>query len=282
MLKNTFIHSFFYFSRRFLPGRLYPFRDRIFSIFNLRIKNVIVPIGEVFVHVDTNNYHERSLFSFGAFERGTTEFLKRYISTLADCVVVDIGANIGIHTLTMARARNSGSNVSIISVEPNSDMVVRLKKNLSINRIRGVHVCECGVSSTVDRIKLGLPYAQDCDEYHNPGIASMVQTDSAVRSIEVECRPLDDIVKSLGYDAGQVALIKMDIEGKELDALHGMQQILRESDAAIIIEFNDKIFDQCVDHLNDYGFEVVGSLLRYGIDANVRSENVLFMKSVSK
>lgn len=279
MIKNTIVYSLCSFSRRFLPGRLYPLRDKLFALLNVRLKNVVISIGDIFMSIDTNNYHEREMLTFGTFEIGTTRFLRKYISSLTNCVIIDVGANIGIHTLTMSQSRQLGSAVSVLAIEPNPDMAYRLKKNLRINNVKDTHVCQCGVSSAAERISLGLPYPENCDVYHNPGIASMVQTERAVRSIEVDCRTIDEIVHDLGYEISKVGLVKLDIEGKELDALYGMNEILGKSDAAIIVEFNNNIFQSVVDYLSGYGYEVVGSLLRYGIDANVRAENVLFMKA---
>lgn len=281
MLRKVLLHLIFALSRRFLPGRLYRVRDELFSAFGIHIKDVFIPIGNTLIYIDTNNYHERGIFTFGAFEPGTTRFLNRFISSLADSVVVDIGANIGIHTLTMCEARRSGRGVSVIAVEPNPDMVFRLKRNLRINNFQQVHVCQLGASAGAEHIQLGLPYADGCSEYHNPGIASMVQVDQAVRLIEVECRPLDDIVRGLGFSTDKVGLVKMDVEGKELDVLRGMKDILRDSDAAIIIEYNNSIFHECKEFLEVYGFDVVGSLVSYGIDSTVLTENVCFMKSTA-
>lgn len=278
MIKNVILHLFFKLSRRLFPGRLYPIRDKLFSLLKLHIKDVFIPIGNTLMYIDTNNYHERGIFTFGAFEPGTSRFLKKYISSLKDCLVVDIGANNGIHTLTMCEARRWGG-VSVIAIEPNPDMVFRLKRNLRINNFQEVHVCQLGASAGTEYIQLGLPYTDDCSDYHNPGTASMVQTDKAVRFIEVECRALDDIVRGLGFSTDNVGLIKMDVEGKELNALHGMKDILGESDAAIIIEYNNSNFLECKTFLEAFGFGVVGSLVSYGIDSTVLTENICFMKS---
>ena len=281
MLKKVLLHFFFAWSRRFLPGRLYRARDKLFSVFGIHIKDMFIPIGNTFMYIDTNNYHERDIFTFGSFEPGTTRFLKKFISSLTDSVVVDIGANICIHTLTMCEARRPGEGVSVIAIEPNPDMVFRLKRNLRINNFQQVHVCQLGASAGAEHIHLGLPYADGCSEYHYPGIASMVQVDRAVRLIEVECRSIDDIVRGFGFSADKVGLVKMDVEGKELDALHGMKDILRDSDAAIIIEYNNSIFHECKEFLEVYGFSVVGSLVSYGIDSTVLAENVCFMESTA-
>ena len=278
MLKRTLLHEFFGFSRQFLPGRLYKFRDRIFTFFGIRVKDLVIPINGVYFHIDSNNYHERGLLTFGAYEIGTSRFLRNYIAHLRDCIVIDVGANIGIHTLTMCDARASNANVTVIAVEANPDMVARLESNLCVNNFDQVRVLPYGASSESAMLSLGLPYAQDDEDYHNPGLASMVQKDRAVRSIDVECRPLDEMISELGFASDRVGLIKMDIEGKELDALRGMQEILRRSRAAVIIEFNARNFPECRDFLERFDFRVVGSLVRYGVDAGRLAENILFMK----
>ena len=168
--------------------------------------------------------------------------------------------------------------MSVIAVEPNPDMAFRLKQNLKINNFERVHVCQVGASAKKERISLGLPYKADCEEYHNPGTASMVQMDRAVRLIEVECEPIDDILLRLNFSPTKVGLVKMDIEGKELDALHGMKSLLSAADPAVIIEYNKENFDECKVFLEKYGFVEAGSLVSYGIDNSVRRENICFLK----
>jgi len=264
--------------RIFAPGRLYKITNLIFSIFNVRYCDIAIYISGIYFIIDTNNYHERGLFLFGRYERGTTEFIRQFLGQLDSGIAIDVGANIGIHTLNMCAARRN-NNIAVISIEPNLDMVERLESNIALNNFKNVHVSPYGVNDVESTLDLGLSYVQNNDKYHNPGLASMVQTSKSVRTIQVKCLPLDKIVKDLGMNIADVSLVKIDVEGKELDVLKGMAPILKSSSTVLIIEFNQDNFISIKEYLCNFGYKSHGSLLWYGIDNSRLAENILFMKS---
>lgn len=249
----------------------------MFSVFKLRYSDLAIYINGIYFNIDTNNYHERGLFLFGRYERGTTEFIRQYLGQLDNGIAIDVGANIGIHTLTMCAARRN-NNIAVISIEPNHDMVERLESNIALNNFNNVYVLPCGVNDVDTTLDLSLSYSQNNEKYHNPGLASMVQTGTSVRVIKVKCLPLDNIVTCLGMNIANVSLVKIDVEGKELDVLKGMASILKSSSAALVIEFNQANHVSINEYLSKFGYKRCGSLLWYGIDNSRLTENILFMK----
>ena len=65
----------------------------------------------------------------GQFEAATAAACRRLIS--ADCVVVDIGANMGAHALPFARAVGDGGKV--YAIEPTQTAYARLSRNIAHN-----------------------------------------------------------------------------------------------------------------------------------------------------
>lgn len=276
-MTNALMHEVFNFSRKYLPGRLYKLRDKVFDIFNIRIK-AAVQIDGIYLNIDTNNYHERGVFCFGKYEIGTQNFISNYITNMAHGLVIDVGANIGLHTLVMAASRRT-PNVKVIAFEANPDMVDKLRQNLALNNYPDVYVYSLGLNDREGVFELGLPYAEGQDTYHNPGIASMSDWKLAVRKIEVTCKTLDNVLIESGFGCDKVKLIKLDVEGKELDILKGADTVLSKSAPAVIVEYNKNIFEQICELLGCYGYIQIGSLLRYGIDKEALEENILFVKN---
>ena len=70
-----------------------------------------------------------SIYVFGCFEEETAKALKRIISE--DNYVLDIGANIGAHTLPIAAML--GKKGKVLAVEPTKFAFDKLKINLALN-----------------------------------------------------------------------------------------------------------------------------------------------------
>jgi tRNA G37 N-methylase Trm5 len=70
-----------------------------------------------------------SIFLLGAFERSTVRTLKKLARP--ESVVFDIGANIGAHTLGLAR--NVGPAGRVFAFEPADFAFEKLKRNLALN-----------------------------------------------------------------------------------------------------------------------------------------------------
>lgn len=274
--RKILMHLVFDFSRTYLSGRLHWLFNKVFDGLSLHIKTV-VSINGIYYNIDTNNYHERGIFCFGKYEIGTCNFITNYITKLEDGFVVDIGANIGLHTLPMAASRKA-PNVGVIAFEANPDMVAKLSLNLALNNYPNVQVYSLGLNDREGVFELGLPYAEDQNGYINPGIASMSNFEYAVRKIEIECKTLDNVLTESGFGCDKIKLIKLDAEGKEINILKGAEAVLSKSGPAIIVEHNAN-FEQIHELLSGYGYIQIGSLLRSGIERDVLAENVLFIKN---
>lgn len=124
--------------------------------------------------------------------------------------LVDCGADLGLMTLKLF---NSGFAIDrVYAFEPNEDKFPYLQKNVS--QLPGeVRALELAVGNSVGRGSLRQPQNDKSDE------AAFVQANS---DGAVEIQTLDDIIKPADN-----LIIKLDIEGGELDALRGAQELIR-------------------------------------------------------
>jgi FkbM family methyltransferase len=72
--------------------------------------------------------------ALGKWEPGESEWLREHLS--AGMIALDIGANVGYHVMTIARA--VGQSGSVIAFEPDPFNYELLTCNLVINNIRNV------------------------------------------------------------------------------------------------------------------------------------------------
>jgi FkbM family methyltransferase len=137
-------------------------------------------------------------------------------------VVVDIGAHIGYYTLLAARAAGPGGHV--FAFEPERDNFELLQRNVAENGYANVSCENKAVASSAGRETLFIsPY--------NTGDHRIAAADSERERQVVEAVSLD------GFFAGRgtaVSVIKMDIQGRELDALEGMRNLLESNEDVLM------------------------------------------------
>jgi len=141
-------------------------------------------------------------------------------------VVVDAGANIGYNTVYLARQVGPGGRV--IAVEPADDNLRVLRDNIMRNALTNVTVAPVAAGRTSETRSLYLR-----------GDISAVNSfyqDSAYADVTgvvtVPVKPLDTLVP------GDADLVKIDVEGAELDVLAGMARLLRSPGIALVVEWH--------------------------------------------
>lgn len=183
--------------------------------------------------LDLNEGIDLSIYLFGRFEYDVYHGYKNSIST--GHVILDIGANIGAHSLPMAEL--AGSNGRVHAFEPTVFAVSKLKKNLSLNpeleqRVV-VHHTLLNDGSALDASKESIPSSWNLnpdDEATHPqhGGSFMELGDVTVSS-------LDDIVKEAGIS--RVDLIKLDVDGNEWSVLQGSAETFDAYEPDVLMEF---------------------------------------------
>ena len=176
--------------------------------------------------VSTSDYIGWMIFFFGEYEPEITKVLKRLISH--DHVVIDVGTNVGVHTLTMAKCAAEGR---VLSCEPLPQANEQLVANIELNDLKNVEVHRIAVGHREESARLYFP-----NDRANLGMASFLPLGDWP-SIEVETVPLDTLVA--GAELDRVDLIKVDVEGLEGSVLLGAQNVLTTFRPTLIFEFQE-------------------------------------------
>lgn len=137
-------------------------------------------------------------------------------------VAFDLGANIGY--VTMHLAKYVGPTGKVYAVEPSPRNFTMLKKTIEANSAEDiVEIQQLAISS-----KSGVRDLNISDESN---LNSFAKTKYTKQTIEVNTTSIDDFFKNRRFPN----FIKMDIEGAEVDALAGIDDLLVASDAPIKI-----------------------------------------------
>ncbi len=119
---------------------------------------------------------------------------------------LDIGANAGVYSLTLAQRYAALGGGRVFAFEPNPGMADRLKANASFNDFGGlIEVQQLALADRDGRMRLAL-------DASNLGQSSL-SVEAGGDGIEVETRTLAGFLAR--YDLGQADGLKIDVEGAE-------------------------------------------------------------------
>ena len=166
----------------------------------------------------------RHIAKYGTHEPLLTQWLDDYLNAAPAGIVVDIGANIGWHTLHAAQHRNVEA---VVAFEPDPFNACLLDRALLENKIDNViiNVCAVGAGSGVARL---FRYKSS-----NCGRHTMV-TDHGYGSRSVPVVDLDGALASLGFQNRPISVIKIDVEGYEPAVIAGAAKSITLAEAVIV------------------------------------------------
>jgi FkbM family methyltransferase len=184
------------------------------------------------------NLYKNSVLSkliFDGFEKNEEIFIQRIIKP--GDTFIDIGANIGLHSLFAAKAmRGSGS---IYAFEPTPQTVERLKENVLLNNLTdSISIHPIGLSNQEGTLNLNIA-DNGYDAWNSFASIKHITVSSHVA---VPVSTLDSFIVDENIDISNISLVKIDVEGWEIKVLEGMQKALDDKafSAAFLVEFTEE------------------------------------------
>jgi FkbM family methyltransferase len=179
-----------------------------------------------------------AIYLGGMFERDTAIALGNL--TRPSCLVLDIGANIGAHTLRLAKL--VGPEGRVMAFEPTDFAFRKLRRNLDLNpslasRVEAFHcfLTASDSASVPDAIYSSWPLASGTD-LHAKHLGREMATDSA------QARSLDSILSERADR--RVQLVKLDVDGFECDVLRGATTLLRDVRPIFVMELAPYVLEE--------------------------------------
>ena len=165
----------------------------------------------------------RSLELYGEFSEGEPQLFRQLVK--AGDVVLDVGANIGAHTLFFARQVTPTGHVH--AFEPQRLVYYTLCGNLALNDVTNVVCCQSAVGASAGTIM--VPPV----DYSRPGNFGRIMLGNHATGESVPLVTID------GLALPRCNFIKVDVEGMELDVLHGAAQTIARCRPYLYVE-NDR------------------------------------------
>ncbi len=156
-------------------------------------------------------------------------------------IIIDVGANIGRHTVWLSR--RVGPSGLVIAIEPEYHNFKILDSNRQVNSLDNILLIRAALGSQKTKGRLVVP---------RPSL--MGQTSFKTSSppgrgyaFHVDIETLDDLV--VNHHIRTVSAIKIDVEGAELPVLQGAEKTVRKFRPRLIIEVHGDNNVQAIRHL---------------------------------
>lgn len=160
--------------------------------------------------------------------------------------VFDIGANLGFTTLHFADL--VGPQGKVFAFEPDPELANRLDKVRELNSLPQMFVRREAVSH-----EQGGAWFIIGEESYLGRLADISQVSNSNRLIPVNITSVDRVVAD--EEITRVSLIKIDVEGSELNVLHGMVETLGSHKPILLIEFHtSELEEHGISFMKDHGY----------------------------
>ncbi|WP_200348450.1 FkbM family methyltransferase [Halochromatium glycolicum] len=176
------------------------------------------------VQADLRDWGGRWHYFAGIYYDQTLSWIMRQCLKPGDRFV-DVGANYGMHTLTASRL--VGEKGRVFAVEPSPAALRRLKLHLELNAVTNVVVAESAVGASAGEARLSV------DSTHL-GTATLRDHSGFGDAVIVPVGRLDDVVPVPA--GGPFALVKIDVEGLELNVVKGAAGWLARHNTVFVVE----------------------------------------------
>jgi FkbM family methyltransferase len=191
---------------------------------------VTTQAGDIF-EADLSSTLEWQLWAFGRYEEHLAELFGHLVRPGDRCV--DVGANVGVHTVRLARLADRDGEV--IAIEPDPDVARRARRNIALNGLSNVRVIDAAASARPGQMQLYRPSPRDTNRARASLMHYRYLTGPATT---VPVVTIDDLCAG-----APVALIKIDVEGHEAAVVRGAADTIARHAPSIVFEYAPELLD---------------------------------------
>jgi len=163
------------------------------------------------------------LHRLGRMGRDEASALRRIVRP--GMTVLDVGGNLGLYTVLLARLVGPAGNV--VTFEPDPDLFALLRQNIALNDCANIEAHNLALGSTHSRLRLRRLILNSGDNTLGADGSTLFR-----REVEVEVVALDEFLPNLRPD-----LVKVDVQGWELEVLRGLSRLLTAAHPALYLEY---------------------------------------------
>jgi FkbM family methyltransferase len=173
---------------------------------------------------------------------------ERFYNIKRGGIVVDVGANVGM--FSVKAAMEVGESGKVIAIEPEERNFRLLKKNVMLYCLKNVVMLRKALAARSGRAPFLISLLSGTHQLKHVGKIP----ETPEREVEVEVDTLDNVCKVQGIEG--IDLLKIDVEGAELEVLKGADQSLKFTrNIAMELDYEGEEL-QVKEYLRKKGFKV--------------------------
>jgi FkbM family methyltransferase len=183
------------------------------------------------LHIEFTNPIERQIVHSN-YEPQVVDFFLHQVCT-GNKYFADVGANIGFYSLLFSHNNPDGR---VDAFDPVPEALVKIYQNAKINEDSDININACAIGNEQGVSEIFV----NSGHIGESSLSEELYATDKTHSYVVAMRTLDGI-----YNTGQEAppdVIKIDVEGAELDVLQGGQRMLRNHTPELLLEIHPPMF----------------------------------------
>jgi FkbM family methyltransferase len=172
------------------------------------------------------NWQAHTEYVLGTYEPDFFNALRKQIQRGDTCV--DVGGHLGYYSFIMARL--VGPQGRVITFEPVAENLAGLREGIEVNKFANIRVVDTALGERPGVLKL---IRSEAETFSATPSARGYAVEGAHKEVEVKVDTLDSFLarENLSPD-----VIKIDVEGAELDVLRGATETLRKMRPKVLVE----------------------------------------------
>lgn len=205
------------------------------------------------------SFIDRQAYFFDAYESEALHFVRAWAASHPAGVALDIGANVGHHSLAFSRMFET-----VHAFEPNPGPLALLRQRTEENRLSNLSVHGFGLWDSDAELTFNLPPSA------NTGMGSFKETIAGMGPEAVTRLPVrrgDDVLEASGIM--RIDFLKIDVQGAECEVLTGLERTLSRSHPLAWVEISETTradfptLGSLVERLGGKRFEPLGFTRRW-------------------
>ena len=181
--------------------------------------------------IDPFNFFGLKINNQEIYEYRITKYIYKNLNK--NSIFFDIGSNEGYYSIIASKKNFNGKTYSF---EPIKSLIKIIKKNLSINKIQNCKIYNFAIGEKNKISKINI--------YHekNEGSSSIVNKYRySNKNQKIQIKSLDNFYKRNKFNF-KIDLIKIDVEGYEINVLNGMMNLIKKKKInKILVEYHFNI-----------------------------------------
>jgi FkbM family methyltransferase len=213
-------------------------------LFYTKKEKFVFRLNDILLNLDIRDSIDREIYFTNRYEEEQIKLLLDNIKKYKITRFVDVGANIGIYALTIAK---NFPNIKIDAFEPHKGAFERMEANIHQNGFS--QIIQSHNLALSNENKEGYLLAGKRFGTYQSGGAS-VSSEGEMKISQVRG---DDLIKY----TDDIIAIKIDVEGFELSVLQGIENLIKNNKVFLQIEIFDEELSETSKFLEAYNFKLI-------------------------